>query len=792
MTVYDNRHDRALELDKILDLLAEETSCEESAALARAVEPEHALSRVQTLLQETNDAHMLIGRFGAPGFRGMQNVTSSLRRAAAGGMLTMGELLKIAALLHVMRTLQEWRRHSEGIKTSLDWRFEALSPNKYLEEKITSILLSEEEMADNASPALADIRRKIRNATTRVREQLDQLIRSPRYQKFLQDPIVTIRGGRFVVPVKAECRGDVPGLVHDTSASGATIFVEPMGVVEANNDLRVLASREQAEIERILQELSSEAGSFADPVIEGYENALQLDVIFAKAHLGYKMKAALPAVNDAGKIHLKNARHPLIAADKVVPTTVELGGQFDTLVVTGPNTGGKTVAIKTIGLFCLMAMCGLLLPVSDGSAVSVFDHVLADIGDEQSIEQSLSTFSAHMTNIIRILKEADGRSLVLLDELGAGTDPVEGAALAMSILEALREKSARIAATTHYAELKVYALQTPGVENACCEFDVTTLRPTYRLLIGVPGRSNAFAISERLGMPQTIVERARTLLSGESTRFEDVVQSLEQSRQALETEREQAAEQRRAAERAAAEADALRQKLEHMREEEIEKAKTEARNLLSRTRAQAEALLDELEEVRKQKNSAELVGAKARLRAGIRDLESASDPIVKKAGQTEAYRLPRPLKTGDDVLIYDIDKKGVVLTPPDQDGQVLVQAGIIKTRVPLANLRLLHEKQTKAPARGVTRNIAGRMAAPVKTELDLRGKTVGEALMDLDQFLDSALLLGIGQATVIHGKGTGALRTAVQQHLKGHPAVKSSRLGVYGEGESGVTIVELK
>ena len=678
------------------------------------------------------------------------------------------------------------------MKTTLDWRFESVVPNKYLEEKINAVVISEEEVADSASPELASIRRRIRAASSRVREQLDKMIRSTAYQKYLQDPIVTMRGGRYVVPVKAECRGEIPGLVHDTSSSGATVFVEPMGVVEANNEIRVLQSRESAEIERILAELSAEAGGFADLIIESYHAAVGLDLIFAKGQLAYKMKASMPKVNDTGRILLNQARHPMIDPKQVVPMNIELGTSFDTLVITGPNTGGKTVTLKTLGLLTLMAMCGLMLPVGDNSEISVFHQVLADIGDEQSIEQSLSTFSAHMTNIIQIIEQADEHSLILLDELGAGTDPVEGAALAMAILEALRGKHARVAATTHYAELKAYALQTAGVENGSCEFDVATLRPTYRLLIGVPGRSNAFAISSRLGLKQEIVDRARELVSGENRRFEDVVQNLEQSRQQLESERRQAQEQNAEARRISEEAREYRERLEREAAKEIEQARERAAQLVARTRAQADALLEELEEMKRQGAKSMTAEQRARMKAGIRDMESASDPVSKK--EPESYVLPRPLKAGDDVLIFDIDKEGTVVeTPAPDDKKVLVQAGIIKTRVPVENLRLLEQKtQNRKARRSGTRTVPKRSDAPVMTEVDVRGEDSIEAVMSVDRAIDSALLSGIHQLTIIHGKGTGVLRTAVQQHLRRHPSVRTYRLGVFGEGESGVTIVELK
>ncbi len=784
------RHFKALELDKILHLLADETSCDAAAELAQNLRPSTSLSQVKRLLTETDEAHTMMARFGAPSFGGLKDVSNSLRRAEAGGTLNMTELLRIATVLRTLRGIVDWRSKSEGVKSVLDDRFDAIMPNKYLEDRINHAILSEEEMADNASPQLATIRRKIRSASSRAREQLEKMVRSPVTQKYLQDPIITMRDGRFVVPVKAECRGDVPGLVHDTSSSGATVFVEPMAVVEANNEVRVLLSQEQAEMERILAELSAEAGNFASGIISGYKEAVELNLIFAKANLGYKMKATLPLVNDEGKIELKRARHPLIDKEKVVPTDIELGLHFDTLVITGPNTGGKTVSLKTVGLLTLMAMCGLLLPVADNSQISIFNHVLADIGDEQSIEQSLSTFSAHMTNIIKIFEQADASSLILLDELGAGTDPIEGAALAMSILEALRRKGTRIAATTHYAELKAYALQTEGVENACCEFDVTTLRPTYRLLIGVPGRSNAFAISLRLGMDPEIVEHARELVSSENTRFEDVVQSLETSRQRLEEERKEAQRQRLEAEEASRAAKERKDAIDAQADREMEEARRRASELIARTRGQIDAMLNEMEELKKQKNKALTAEQKAKLKSGLRALENEADPVRKK--DEEAYVLPRPLKKGDPVLIYDIDKKGTVLQPPDKDGKTaLVQAGIIQTRVPVSNLRLLNEKPVKKPQGSVTRSV-NRANVRAAMELDVRGQTSDEALMNVDQFIDSAVLAGINMLTIIHGKGTGALRAAVQQHLKRHPNVKSFRLGTFGEGEAGVTIVELK
>lgn len=783
---------KSLELDKILQQLANETTCADAAALAAEIEPDTDMKHVERLLQETDDAFVLMAKFGAPSFYGMTNVTNALRRAQAGGVLNLPELLAVAGTLRAIRSVSDWRKKSESIKTALDYRFETLQPNKFIEERISMTVVNEEEVADTASVALAAIRRKIRAASLRVREQLDKMIRSQTYQKYLQEAIVTQRGGRYVVPVKAEFRNEVKGLVHDSSGSGATVFIEPIGVVEANNEIRVLRADEQEEIDRILAELSREVGEFADGIVQSYRAAVELNLIFAKGQLAYKMKAVVPKLNDAGRVCIKAARHPLIDRNKVVPTDLLLGQAFDALIVTGPNTGGKTVSLKTAGLLTLMAMCGLMIPAGEGSEVAVFRHVLADIGDEQSIEQSLSTFSAHMTNIIRILDKADGSSLILIDELGAGTDPVEGAALAISIIEAMREKGAKVMATTHYAELKAYALRTDGVENGCCEFDVATLRPTYRLLIGVPGKSNAFAISKRLGMPEEIVEHAKTLVSEESTVFEEVVTRLEDSRRKMEDERRDAERHRIDAERIVREAQAARDRAEKDAKHEVEHAQREAAALVQKTRQQAQGLLDELDALRREKNAMLTAEQKARLKAGIRDLEKASDPVHEKR-TNEDYVLPRPLRVGDNVLIYDIDKAAVVLELPKTGDQVLVQAGIIKTRVPMKNLRLT-DKKPKEKKLGGHRNVtkAAPDNASVRNEIDVRGMNVEEALMEVDAFIDHALLRNLNQLTIIHGKGTGVLRSGIQQHLKRHKAVKTFRLGVYGEGESGVTVVELK
>ena len=786
-----NRHYITLELDKILGRLAALTSLEDAKQAALALEPQVELSKAELLLRQTDDAVALSGRFGAPSFGGASSCAGFLRRAEAGGCLSTYELLRIAATLHTIRTVREWHSRCASVETALDGYFSGLISNKFLEDKINNAILSEDEISDKASPALSDIRRKIRTASSKARETLDKIIHSSQYIKYLQEAIVTQRDGRYVVPVKSECRNNVPGLVHDTSSSGQTVFIEPMGVVQANNDIKVLRGKEEEEIERILFELSAAAGEFADAIIRSYQNLCTLNLIFAKAELAYSMRASKPVLNDRGVINLKQARHPLIPKERAVPIDIRLGSEFDTLVITGPNTGGKTVTLKTLGLLTLMAMCGLLVTCADNSELSVFRRVLVDIGDEQSIEQSLSTFSAHMTNIIQILKLANAGALCLIDELGAGTDPVEGAALAIAILERLRTQHTKIASTTHYAELKEFALRTEGVENGCCEFDVATLKPTYRLLIGVPGKSNAFAISKRLGMDAAVVERAKELVSSESRQFEDVVGKLEQQRQSLERQVENA-------NRLTAKANAEKQKAENEArrakqdaERELERAKQEAQRIVSQTRARADALVEELEKARREKEmSAE---QRSQLRRDISQMEAHADPVALKNTPDEEYKLPRPLKVGDEVLIYDIDKNATVLAPPNKDGQVLVQAGIIKTRVDIKNLRLLKSQiKPRADRFSKTRSVPSRMDVRPETEVDVRGQTAFDAIQIVDKAIDNALLSGVTKLTIIHGKGTGVLRREINMHLKTHKSVKSKRLGTFGEGEDGVTIVELK
>ncbi len=789
-----NKNHKTLELDLILEKLAGECSCDDAKDLARQLKPVSDMAEVEMLLQQTEDAFSLLARFGGPSFSGLKNVNNPLHRAAAGGSLNPKELLDIAYCLRALRTLDEWRNHSSGVKTSLDFFFEGITSNKYLEAKILSCIISEEEIADKASDTLFDIRKKIRSKENSIREKLDSLIHSSHYQQFLQEAIITQRNGRFVVPVKAECRGNVPGLVHDTSSTGATVFIEPASVVDANNDIKVLQGKERDEIMRILYELSAEAGDFAESIKHSYESAIRLNLIFAKAHLAYKMKATKPILNNEGIIYLKKARHPLIDPKKVVATDIALGDEYDTLVITGPNTGGKTVSLKTLGLLTLMTMCGLLIPVSDRSRVSVFDNVLVDIGDEQSIAQSLSTFSSHMVNIIDIMKKADGKSLILIDELGAGTDPVEGAALAVSVIEALREKGSIIAATTHYAELKAYALDTPGVTNGCCEFDIETLRPTYKLLIGVPGRSNAFAILKHLGMNQEVIDNAKAIVGSDNRDFEAVLEKLEASRHALEEERKVAEEMTERARKIEEKAQSERDKIETLKARELDKAKREAQKLIDAAERKSSQFLLELDKLKKEQNSSNATEIARKTRRAVKAQMGEMDDLINPNELADNwdydYKLPRNPVPGDRVVIKGIGE-GEVLE--FKNNNVFVKSGLLKTRVKLSDIMIL-DKPKKKPVK-TQHNVyrtSSRADADVKTEIDMRGETVDEALSELGLFIDRCVLNNIEEIRIIHGKGTGALRSAVTDYLKTHPNVSEFRLGRYGEGENGVTIAKLK
>lgn len=789
-----NKNFKTLELDIILDKLANECTCDDAKDLALSLKPCTDLSEAELLLSQTEDAFSLLARFGAPSFSGLKNVNNPLHRAAAGGSLNPKELLDIAYCLRALRALNDWYGHCSGIRTNLDFFFEGIAVNKYLETKIFSCIINEEEISDSASPELADIRRKIRAKESSIRDKLDAMIHSAHYQKYLQEAIVTQRNGRFVVPVKAECRSNVPGLVHDTSSTGSTVFVEPTSVVDANNDIKVLQGKERDEIMRILFELSAEAGEFAESIKHSYNSAVMLNLIFAKAHLAYKMKATKPILNNEGIIHLKKARHPLIDKNKVVPTDIALGEDYDTLVITGPNTGGKTVSLKTIGLLSIMAMCGLLLPVSDRSRIAVFDKILVDIGDEQSIAQSLSTFSSHMVNIIDIMKQADDNSLILIDELGAGTDPVEGAALAVSIIESLREKGAKIAATTHYAELKAYALDTAGVTNGCCEFDVDTLRPTYRLLIGVPGRSNAFAITTHLGMDKAVVDKARGIVGSDNRDFESVLEKLEESRQALEDERKIAEEMTAKAKRIQEKAQSEKDKIETLKQRELDKARREAEKLIEAAKRKSSEFLLELEKLKKEQNNSNATEIARKTRRAVKNQMGEMDDIINPMELADNwdydYKLPRTPKVNDAVIIKGIGEGEIVEI---KENNIVVKSGLLKTRVKMSDIMLVEKpKKKQKPAQHNVYRTSSRADADVKTELDLRGNMVDEALGELGLFIDKCVLNSIEEIRIIHGKGTGALRAAVTDYLRHHPNISEFRLGKYGEGENGVTIAKIK
>lgn len=789
-----NRHFLSLELDKILQMLSDTARSADAKEIALTINPQSDFFEVQRLLDETEAAYIFIAKFGAPGFSGLQNVNNAVTRAAAGATLSAGELLKIAQTIKTVREITVWHEKCAGMETALDDLFNSLYPNKYLEDRITNAILSETEISDNASADLKEIRRKMSRLENKIREQLDSMIHSGHYSKFLRESIVTQRNGRFVIPVKNEHRGEVSGMVHDTSGSGATVFIEPQAVVDANNEIKVLQSKEKDEIDRILSELSVMTGEFQDTIKISFDAATALDIIFAKAHLAYKMKASRPLLNADGEIYLKKARHPLIDTKKVVPVDINLGQNFDSLVITGANTGGKTVSIKTIGLLTAMAECGFMLPVSDNSKISVFKHILADIGDEQSIEQSLSTFSSHMTNIVNILNIADSESLVLIDELGAGTDPVEGAALAVSILENLRRKGSKIASTTHYSELKEYALKTDRVENGCCEFDVNSLRPTYRLLIGMPGRSNALAIAGRLGIDGEIIDFAKALISEEDTKFEDAVDSLETARKQLEDEKQALEREKEKIEKEKQKALKMLSDSEEKNKKEIERAKSEAERIVENARRAGNSLLLEIEQLKKeqakQKNLDEIA---RKAKRAMREQMDKIDDFADSLSDEGEYVLPRPLKTGDRVKIKSLGNEGEVLSVDEKKNTVFVQSGFMKLKADIDDIRLLGEKKQAAKQRsGVRSTGSSKMSASAASSVDLRGKTVEEAMLDLDMFIDSVLRSGLNEITIIHGKGTGALRKGIHIYLRKHPNIRTFRVGTFGEGEEGVTVAELK
>ena len=778
-----------LELGSVLELLAGQASSEEAKAKCRSLEPLTDADDIIMLQTQTSAACKLITLKGSPGFSGVKDVGASLARADRGGSLSAKELLQVAGVLRVARMVKNYA-DTDSVSTILDPYFFDLVGNKYLEEKIDSSILSEEEISDAASSELANIRRHIRIQSAKIRESLQKIISSPTYAKYLREPIITIRSDRFVVPVKSEHKSAVPGLVHDVSSSGSTFFIEPMSAVNANNALRELLLAERKEIERILAELSAEAAAYKPHIDRNYELLVTLDCIFARAKLSFSMHAMEPEIREDGRLLLNRARHPLIDTKTVVPISVRLGDDFDTLVITGPNTGGKTVTLKTIGLLTLMAECGLHIPADEGSYISTFDLVLADIGDEQSIEQSLSTFSAHMKNIVEIVSVCDSRSLVLFDELGAGTDPAEGAALAIALIQHCRASGARVAATTHYAELKLFAMRTAGVINASCEFNVETLQPTYRLLIGIPGKSNAFAISRKLGLSETIIEEASNMVNENDANFEEVLNQLEEQRQAMEAAREEAERLRIETERNKKQSDAYFAEIKKEREKAIQKAQKEAQHIIDDARRTANQVSEELRQLRKQmKDSADAQGVNAK-QAELR--KALNEAETKLAGEKEQPKRPKPsrdVRVGDTVELIKLGSKATVLSV-QKDGSYHLQAGIMKITAKPEEIYLIENQQSSSVKKIIeksSRELKLQAAAP---ELDIRGMASDEMLGVLSMFLDQAYLSNLHSARIIHGKGTGILRAAVHAELKRCKYVKRYRLGAYGEGEDGVTIVE--
>ena len=788
---------RTLELPRVLQKLSDQAVSAEAKERALRLRPETETEEVLRLLDQTDAARQMIGLHGSPSFSGVKPVAEALDRADRGGSLNTKELLTIAGLLTAARRAREYFNDDATEKTAIDHLFLSLHGNRFLEEKINRCIVDEDTIADAASTELADIRRHMRAAQAKSRQILQKIISSPSYAKILQETIITQRDGRFVVPVKAEHKGDMPGLVHDISSTGATLFIEPIGVVQANNEYIELEAKEQKEIERILAELSADVAAHREDIQWDYDALVHLDLIFARGQLSYKMDAIRPEVRRDGAIHLRKARHPLLDAKKAVPIDIELGDTFDTLVITGPNTGGKTVSLKTLGLLTLMAQCGLHIPAADQSAVSVYERVLADIGDEQSIEQNLSTFSAHMTNIVAILGEADRHSLILFDELGAGTDPVEGAALAISVIQHVRGMGARVAATTHYAELKTFAMTTAGVENASCEFDVDTLSPTYRLLIGIPGKSNAFAISKRLGLPDAVIESAKAQMSGESVRFEDVLTQLEAKRQALEKREQEANRLYRQREEDARKAREFREQMERAKENARGRGEAEAKRILRDARAAADEVFAELAEMRKQQAKAERTMNANEARAELRrKLNEAEDAATRRDARQEPIPKPsRPIRAGDLVEIPGVRQNAEVVSV-GSDGTLQLKAGVLKMKAKADEVRLIEDDERaakkKSPTVSIRQNADRALRASASRELDIRGMETLEAESVVENFLSAAVMGRLDTVTIIHGKGTGALRKAVHDILRRNKAVKSFRLGVYGEGESGVTVVTMK
>ena len=789
-----------LEYDKITEMLSECAATDGAKARARSLLPSDDFRTVTERQTRTEDAKRLINAKGYPTFFAKDSVVSAADRAYKGAILSPRELLDIAALLHSSRMMIDYISTDKPFETSLDEIFLRVMPNRTLEEKIRRSILSEDIIADEASPTLADIRRKIRATNNKIKDTLQSYIGGVRL-KYLQENLVTMRNGRYVVPVKAEYRNEMKGLVHDTSSTGATLFVEPMAVVEANNELKTLNAMEATEIERVLAEISAECGELSSVITLNYHNITDLAFAFACATLAMQMKAERPNIVDRPYINLQRARHPLIDKEKVVAIDVSIGDGYDTLIITGPNTGGKTVTLKTLGLFALMAQAGLQIPALESSTVGVFGEILVDIGDEQSIEASLSTFSSHMVNVVDIIGRVSDRSLVLFDELGSGTDPIEGAALAIAVLERAREAGALSAATTHYAELKAYALDTSGVQNASCEFDVETLRPTYRLIVGTPGKSNAFAISEKLGLPPEIIRHAERLIERDDKRFEEVIQKLDTDRIRMEHERENAENMRREYEafKRAAEED-IKKKIAKS-EEEIAKQTQKAKQIIDSARASSEFIFRQLEELRKQEDKERRAQMMKDARESIRDALGKSESLyseidLEKLALEDDYKLPRPLKVGDKVFLLTVGKEGVVTALHDKRGLISVTSGILKTKVEESKLRLIEgdvKFKIKSSAPKVSEGkVKKTVMTSFKPEVDVRGMIGDDAWFVVDKYLDDAILASVTTVRIIHGKGTGALRAALWKYFKSDKRIKSYRHGQYGEGDAGVTVIELK
>lgn len=778
---------KTLEYDKILAMLKERASCCVSRELVDTMEPSGDFDTVERELKLTAEAETLFYKTGRSPVDDFPDMRHCLERMHAALFLSTGELLGIASCLKAARIAKDILAKEVGEESYLYNLAGLLITHRSAEEEINRCIINEDEIFDGASPALARIRRAMRLANEKVREKLNSMIRSTAYQKYLQEPIITIRNGRFVIPVKQEYRQQVPGLIHDQSGSGATLFIEPSAVVELGNEYKKLLAEEADEIERILTELTAMLAPYADEIREDLNIMGQIDLVFAKAKLSRELNAVMPRLNRNNYVRIVRGRHPLIPADRVVPIDIWIGRDYRSLIITGPNTGGKTVTLKIVGLFALMVQSGIFVPANEGSEFPVFEHIYADIGDEQSIEQSLSTFSSHMKNIVGILDKADENSLVLLDELGAGTDPIEGAALAMSILEELNDRRCTCVSTTHYSEIKAFAMTHEGMENASMEFDIDRLCPTYRLCIGIPGKSNAFEISSRLGLPNSIIDKAKGFLKGEDVRFEDIISSAQSQHRIAEEERKMAEEARAELEKLRADAERERRKLDEDRNRLQAKAKEDAKRIVADTKREMEKLIVEIRSIKDiDRSAADRVIQAARDTLRATETAVNEKEAIKKEDNTKP---PKTVRAGDTVNIVTLDQKATVLSAPDSKGEVMVQAGVMKLNVKLKDIRLIEEKKAAAPTSGKVGLGAGKQ---VGLELDVRGMLVDEANIIVDRYLDDAYNAGLSEVNIIHGKGTGALRAGVQAFLKRHPLVKGYRMGSYGEGDAGVTVVTLK